>query len=260
MAGNCGICEQVILVADLINCNGSCKKPFHGKCVNLSNAVMRAIANNANITWNCDTCIGKINVPGDFTEMSKSLVALTETIANNSKVLATLVANSNLAQKSFASVAAAHAGAFPSPSTGSKRRRTDSVFEEMTVPRKTVVVGSGTASTCEIISVEMRKDVVASQLHTSTTEEGLCAYLKEVHKLNDASNAFRCKMLLPNGKKIEDLDWISFKISLTESLYDKVMLSGNWPQGVTVRDFERRPRSRTAGAFLPKTIPPLMDL
>lgn len=122
------------------------------------------------------------------------------------------------------------------------------------------MVGSGTDLSSELRSVEMRKEVVASQLHTSTTEEELCAYLKEVHSLSDAPNAFRCKMLLPNGKKIEDLDWISFKISVTESVYDKVMLSGNWPRGVTVRDFERRPRSRTAGAFLSKTIPPPMEM
>lgn len=101
MTGTCGICEQVILVADLITCYGPCKKPFHGKCVNLSNAVLRTIANNPNITWNCDECIEPMNVPVALTEMSKSLVALTETIANNSKVLATLVANSNSTKKNF---------------------------------------------------------------------------------------------------------------------------------------------------------------
>lgn len=50
-------------------------------------------------------------------------------------------------------------------------------------------------------------------------------------------------------QKIEDLNWISFKISVTESVYENVMLSGNWPKGDTVRDFERRPHSRTVGAF-----------
>lgn len=254
MSGICAICEQVASDsgADVITCYGPCKKAFHGKCVNLSNAVLKTIANNNNISWNCDDCNKPTNVPGDLTEISKSLVALTEAVASNSKVLATLVANS-IAPKSFTSVVAGQAGVFPSPSAANKRRRTDDTFVGSPVSRKTVV-GSGTDVSIEIKSVEARKDVVASQLHTSTTEEELCAYLNDVHKLS-TPNAMRCRMLLPNGKKVEDLDWISFKISVPESMYEKVMVAGNWPKGVTVRDFERRSRVRSAGAFLSKAIP-----
>lgn len=254
MSINCKHCDQIASVGgpDVIACYGTCNGTFHGKCVSLSAAVMKTIANNPNISWNCDNCNAPTGLISEvMKELKGSLAELTKAVANNTSVLANVVASGSKTTKSFADMASA----FPSPAT-SKRRRVESVAVHTPVPRKTVVgSGSGPVASVELKSVETRKDIVASQLHTSTTEEKLCSYLKEVHSLDTSSSDIRCKILLPNGKNIDDLDWISFKISVVESMYEKVMVSENWPKGVTVRDFERRPRSRSSGVFLSKPNP-----
>lgn len=251
MSINCEHCDQIASVGgpDVIACYGTCNGTFHGKCVSLSTAVMKTIANNPNISWNCDNCRTPTGMISEvMKELKGSLAELTKAVASNTSVLANAVAVGSNAPKSFANVV----GAFPSPSTN-KRRRVDAVSAHTPALRKTVVgSGTGPVAAIELKSVETRKDIVASQLHTSTKEEDLCSYLKEVHSLDTSSSAIRCKILLPNGKNINELDWISFKISVVESMYEKVMVSDNWPKGVTVRDFERRPRSRSTGVFLSK--------
>lgn len=120
-------------------------------------------------------------------ELKVSLAELTKAVASNTGVLANVVACGLNASKSFADMASA----FPSPAT-SKRRRVESV--DTPVPRKTVVgSGSGRVASIELRSVVALKGIVASQLHTSTTDEKLCSYLKEVHSLDTSSSSIRCK-------------------------------------------------------------------
>lgn len=123
-----------------------------------------------------------------------------------------------------------------------------------------MVIGSSDAHGLRV--VEAKHEIVASLLHPTTESSMLLEYVKSKLDLTEDSNDIRITKLVPAGKDIKLLDFISFKLSVPASLAEKLMSPDMWPTGVRVRPFENRPRrSRPIGNFLPNANqdrPPLL--
>jgi hypothetical protein len=119
----------------------------------------------------------------------------------------------------------------PLPHTSKKRTTTKGFF--------------GTANAASQISAAVeRKDFVISRVHPSTTPDGIVDFIKQNTGVVDV----RCQLMLPRGRTVADLDYVSFKISATEADYDELMKPEVWPTKVLVRDFVRNNRRQGAGA------------
>lgn len=88
-----------------------------------------------------------------------------------------------------------------------------------------------------------------SRFSPSTTEEELHSWV--IDKLNITSDQLiKCSRLIPKGRELLSLEFISFKLAVPKELEGKVLDPSVWPNNITVRPFEQRP-------FLPRSYPSL---
>jgi hypothetical protein len=102
----------------------------------------------------------------------------------------------------------------------------------------------GTAgATSQISAAEERKDFVISRVHPATTTDGIREFIKENTGIVDV----RCQLMLPKGRDVAELNYVSFKISATVAGYEELMKPEVWPAKVLVRDFIQYNRRRSGG-------------
>lgn len=78
--------------------------------------------------------------------------------------------------------------------------------------------------------------------HVEQTEDDVLAYLRET--FNTENSTIQCVKLVPRGKQVNDLTFVSFKVSVSSDLKNVVSDSFYWPDGVNVREF--LPKNDTA--------------
>lgn len=262
---NCGMCTEVITaLPDSIKCDGPCNMSIHAKCASLTRTAIKMINESSNIFYFCDRC--KVFPVKAITE---HLIAIKTSISNLSDVMSVqsekttklmdeVAANTIKTDKLTSSSMTPVSGFRLDSQTvlSQKRRRLDT---SPSVPRnaspaplsRNLLVGSA-ENGGGLQSVETRKIVVASQLHNSTTAEQLKAYISEKLSTGETANSIRCNMMLPNGRSVDEVDFLSFKVSVPASLYDSLLKADIWPKGVTVREFVHRSvNTRRFGHFLP---------
>lgn len=248
---NCMKCTDAITaIPDAVKCAfSSCGNIYHMKCVGLSRSIFNTISNSNNIKFICDNCLNYLIVPTcGAAAAAPSVTSLAEELADIKSSI-----------KEISSVLVNAATPWPALSDKmgekSKRSRLDMVMDELPVspaPTRTmadVIVGSGDVG--GLRTVEPRKFILASMLDPSTTPEELVVFLNEKLSLPKASTITRVTRLVPAGVDVNTLDYISFKISIPSSHYDLLMSANMWPKGVTVREFEQRPRKARSVGFLP---------
>jgi len=99
----------------------------------------------------------------------------------------------------------------------------------------------GTAGAAiQLSAAAERKVFVISRVHPSSTPDGIVDFIRQNTGIEDV----RCQLMLPRGRSLSDLDYVSFKISATEVDYNELMKPEIWPAKVLVRDFERTNRRR----------------
>jgi hypothetical protein len=84
---------------------------------------------------------------------------------------------------------------------------------------------------------DIESDLIAAQ-HPETTEDSIVKLLGK--KLNKAENDFTCVKLVP--KNIPTLTFISFKVEMSEELFQKSIDPTVWPNGEAIREFVNRSR------------------
>lgn len=117
-----------------------------------------------------------------------------------------------------------------------------------------VVIGSAVENS-DLQVVEPRKLLVASLFHPSTESDNLAVFLKTKLKIASDSTVVRVHKLVPAGKDLSTLDYVSFKVDVPGNLFNELLSPSMWPKGIRVREFEHRPRKpRSDAVFLPPII------
>lgn len=244
---NCAVCFESTLgqlTDDVIQCNGSCMNCFHLSCVGLTRSIGKSVAGSPNIHWYCDAC--------NIVSLHKVVENLTAAIVSLPEVISQSMLKLGLTPKQVPLSSSIQ----PEFTVSSKRKRFDDSYVAQTVPEQQQqssqelrIIGSGETSS-SIIAIEQRRSIVVSMLDTATTSDDLINFVNTSLELNDKSSLFRCNMLLPSGRNLEDLDFISYKLTASETLISSLLHASIWPKGVTVRDFipkNRPPRRRPQG-------------
>lgn len=254
---DCASCSELSSVIDeVITCNGPCNSAVCRSCAGLSKAAVKIVYECKNVHFYCNSCNGVSikDVAISLVDVNQKLNKLTEyVVANSLKIPAPSMSFLNDVDSGASSL---------------KRRRVDNIASgpRAATPnhiRQSLVQApllTGSTATTDLMSVEERKVVVASMLHPTTDVGKLTTFLNKQLKLDKDSSSIRCQLLLPVGRTVEQLDYVSFKISVPEPLYPLLLFAEVWPKGVTLRDFVfRRFNSRPLGSFLPMTNPIIPD-
>lgn len=149
---------------------------------------------------------------------------------------------------------------FPSLNSPNKRPRKD-IETPSTKPQfKGRALTSGTASVAdhglgETVSVNklkrvspyahLKKAIYISRLQTSVTTEKIAHYIKT--KTPDLKeNDILLRMLVKKDQSLDDLTFISFRLSCTEELYVKLIDPSFWPEHVKIGEFIERERKQAS--------------
>lgn len=86
----------------------------------------------------------------------------------------------------------------------------------------------------------LKKSIYISRLQPSVTAEKICDYIKSKMPLGE--NDVSLRMLVKKDQKVDDLTFISYRLSCTDENYDKFMEPSFWPAHVLIGEFIERER------------------
>jgi hypothetical protein len=205
-------------------------------CVDVENIVYHAMQSCKNLFWKCGDCAGE-NISGNATEM------ILEKLETMSADIESLKIKQAPPRKPFSEL-------FTPKRTedvrtpGSKRKRNGNP-----IPTPAIAHGTGDVSS-DLVMVKLLKWLYVSMLHPSTTEETIASQLSKT--LFAQSTDFNCVKLL--AKDVQSPTFISFKVGMSEDLFEKSLEPSAWPPGVAFREFVNRPRRffRPTGVRIPQ--------
>lgn len=89
----------------------------------------------------------------------------------------------------------------------------------------------------------LTKSIYVSRLQTKVTVDDITSYIKE--RLPDTNNEhFSLRLLVKKDQTLDDLTFISYRLSCTEDLYNTLVCPSFWPQHVLIGEFYEKPRDR----------------
>jgi hypothetical protein len=286
--GNCDKCRKEIVydgvIDDSIICDGYCRRSFHLNCLNLGigQSSFKTFRNCKEFLFFCDHCrdLQKNFVTRkNFLETERCLSGLVETLQSFSQsvdevcrgaitsVSATLkkkpppvesiirtraaknkdAANAmSMMKKPIVTVTGINdeqpAISVDSPSIADDVFVTPSVTPKLGASVKKGFYGVS-EDNGEISVVEEKRYFVVSRIDPSTTTDDIARFIK-----NKTGIDVRCQLLVPRGREVSELEFVSFKVGVCEADYLLLMKPEIWPAKVLVRDFiEKTRRKRSVG-------------
>lgn len=98
------------------------------------------------------------------------------------------------------------------------------------------VVSRSRPSVREISNEEATKSFYITPFHIDQSEEDIIEYLRETINIDNSS--VKCAKLVPRNKNINELSFISFKLSVSQDLVSIINDPFYWPDGVEIREFQ----------------------
>lgn len=256
---NCGTCDKTIATLDdTIICSGPCGFSLHLKCAGLSKAQSKLLVDCSNIHYYCNNCQKYSNKTiadrlDTFTSSINGLVDSLKPLANiNFSAIVSGLSSFSLNSTNQAQINTVQPNS--SIIVNNKRRRIESpVTNNSQIEAKT-----GTNDSLALAVVPQRKSIVASQLSSATTTEQILKYIADKLNITDAAekNTIRPTILLPANKKAEELNFVSFRVSMPETLFETLFSEQFWPKGVIIREYIPKPKRNfdiRQAVFLPTT-------
>lgn len=87
-------------------------------------------------------------------------------------------------------------------------------------------------------SDEMLKSFYVTPFDIEQSEEDVIEYLRET--INVENSTLKCVKLVPRNKNINELSFVSFKLSVSEDLVSVINDPFYWPEGVEIREFQSK--------------------
>lgn len=82
------------------------------------------------------------------------------------------------------------------------------------------------------------KSCYITPFHVEQSEEDIIEYLRE--NINIDNSTLECVKLVPRNKNINELSFVSFKLSVSENLSSVISDPFYWPEGVEIREFQSK--------------------
>lgn len=274
----CVLCSKSTNIDDVICCS-LCNKPYHPiKCIGLTRSTINTLANIPNLKWFCDVCNDTSfidMVTKKFQDMTESnevkydvlTKKLDEFVSNESQDNAVVKYDDLLAKIETLSTEISNIKSIVTETPGATKRKRNASFRlniadsinveddgpptvrPRLTPRLNSINGTGDSiqqdDNSDIKIVENPDWFHVSQFDPNTDNVKMREWFM---KVLDADN-IQCVKLIPKGRQITDLSFVSFKLGVHSSLVTKVMNPVTWPKGISIRPFQRRNGMSTPRVF-----------
>lgn len=87
-------------------------------------------------------------------------------------------------------------------------------------------------------SDEMLKSFYVTPFDIEQSEEDVIEYLRKT--INVENSTLKCVKLVPRNKNINELSFVSFKLSVSEDLVSVINDPFYWPEGLEIREFQSK--------------------
>lgn len=216
-----------------IRCMGPCKAYVHLTCVKLTKTALKYFGDCPEMHFYCKVCnqYSMVGIRDSLDNFSQHINNLNEAL----KPLAAIDFNTMVQQFNINK-------STEQTSTTNKRRLLNDGTVQLNndIQNSVQTFGTKESDALNTVSVQQRKSLVISRLATTTTEQIIEKYIND--NLDSAVD-IRCSKLLPSGRNLEDLNYISFRISAPDNVFNKMYNSDFWPRGVQLREYVYKSRN-----------------
>lgn len=237
MIPKCCKCEVAFTDNNSIKCFGGCEKMFHFGCSSLPIAHAKLCNNNRNINFVCDDCLANPNNQHCQIETLVKQLSEVSNLLTNMFSNFKAVSNNLLSQGSMGSVLKDNNNITVVPNTSGLSDPQDII--------------SGTDVNSKLEMVKPKKYLHVSNFKPTTSCEDIRNHLQQ--KLCIPADEIECHELVSKAADRSLLNFISFKVGLDSSMFDKAFDGSIWPLECAIKPFIniRRQRKFPAPATLP---------
>lgn len=234
-------------------CNGFCKSSFHLKCVHQSTEIRNTIAACSQIFWMCKACT-KMMANANFRqaicstnsamaamaeEQTKALDELRKEIALNTTKINTI-----LQRTPSQSTPHIPRSQFP----GSSRKRPRFLVDEPS-HHDNASVGTKELAPEECIPLAQRENKFWLYL-SGFDPQATTQQIEKLVKSNlETDAAVEVVKLVPRGRTLDELSFISFKVGFDPQLKDIALSGSSWQKGIIFRQFDFSHTTSTRNNF-----------
>lgn len=234
-----------------VKCGGFCKAIFHPKCTGLSADALEMVKDINQVFWFCPSCTSLMkdmrfrntvqaaqeagheqasNYHGDILAQLKSEI-LTE-LKSEIQTNFTKLMNSNLLTPKATN------RVILEPRFTKKRRLFSMTNDSVPVTKPNLLLGTGSTLSPSSEIKTVPKPQPKFWLYLSRIAPDVSAdQIGELTKKRLETNDVQVARLVPKGRDISSLSFVSFKIGINAELKSRALLSSTWPKGILYREF-----------------------
>ncbi|XP_055619581.1 uncharacterized protein LOC129764491 [Toxorhynchites rutilus septentrionalis] len=241
MVKNCAKCSNAITGIDFVICRGYCGAVFHmNACSGVTRALQSYFASNRNnLFWMCDQC-AELFENSHFRAITRQADEQSPLCTLTTAITELRCEIKHLHSKPVAEFSPATSIGWPALEQRRALKR----------PRETDYT-TRAPENCQIGSKKPMENVVSVPICNNNADRKIWLYLSKIRpdvsveavsamvkaNLGIEDNISVAK-LIPKGRELESLTFLSFKIGLDHSTREKALDPSTWPEGLLFREFE----------------------
>lgn len=255
----CLRCQKKVCDSDRIVCQGYCGATFHAVCVNVDEPLREQLGiNGTNVFWMCNGCAnlftnahfrtmmtGFDNKTDDLPKAMQTMQIEIEKLHSALNVLSDKVDAKHNTPTPFATPngwpnLGANGNRLDSMKNTPKRRRG---MDGISVATPSVTSNMGTKKVNAIKTVRLAGRptddlfwIHLSAFHPTTTDNQIATLVSECLDLSNMQP--KVVKLVPKGRDLDSLQFVSFKVGIKVELKDNALSSESWPENIRYREFE----------------------
>ncbi|XP_053698959.1 uncharacterized protein LOC128745922 [Sabethes cyaneus] len=256
MESICWGCAGNLVEANEIVCNGFCKSAFHLKCARITAETRDAIAGSSQLFWMCHACTKMMSNARFRQAISSTNNAMQAMVEDQNKVLDELRNEITLNTTKINTILQRT----PMPTTpripittNSRKRPRLIIPDEPSQQRDNATEGTRDIQPDDAIPLAAAKKEKLFWLYLSGFDPQ--ATVNQIEKLVrnnlNTEKTVDVVKLVPKGKTLEELTFVSFKAGVEMDLKDLALSRSTWQKGIIFRpfDFQHTASTRTFFRF-----------
>lgn len=243
---DCEKCHHNVAREEQLYCNGLCKRLYHAACVGLNNEELAAVSPpKRNSFWLCDDCFSQFlqwreshKEPTDQCRpvcSSKCVLQhdVDELKSKVEEIMSVLASNATCSSGSDTSSAIRHSTPRSSPQLETIPNRVMPLVPDVTDLTRSQQTTSSSNTLDESFAL------LLTNIDANVSEEDVQRMVSRCLGACD-NECKHVRKLVPRWVDCDNLDYVSFKVVLSNRLKSSAMRSSTWPKNVKFREFVRK--------------------
>lgn len=256
MVGICESCACEIIDQAVVKCGGFCSAQFCLKCSKMDSTICAKVSSTSNLFWMCNACSKMM----DNARFRNAMISTNAAISQNFDELKNEIRCSVLDEirleirtnfKELIEAVPKTPAPAPVPVPvvsffgSNKRKRENDGKSEPTPKRSSQPLRRGTDCSGQSVATSATTDsnmfwLYLSDISVQTPEDCVAELVR--HRLD--STDLKIVRLVPRGRDVRYLSFVSYKVGMPMQLKQKAMQDSTWPSEISFREFEDRSMPR----------------